>query len=987
MLALLGLASLMVVALSEDPHEDEFPRPVILLLGPTGVGKSSLANTLLGLNEGSQHFHVGHGTESFTKNISMKVGHWLGDADNPMFTLVDSPGTGDTNNLDCEHALETVRFMKEVVGSIDVFLLMFKGTNTRFDASMQKQLELFESVFGHKMWENVVTEISFWQYTDEAIEKRERSQQNEKFKHKDWNRVYQRKFDVGQEVPTVFIDPIYDPVNTTEKASDQFNKWTSRLWDFTEDVGPYSCRDLCSAPDSFFVGDPHISADTSLGVYQGNSTTINCYIWVSGCFRRLLSSIQWNFNGRKLIDSGNVYAGEIASNKFSKYMISTLRIENMDTAKIGEYTCSNNVGTSFGVEVNIKVDSHMGPWTKWGTCSKRCVGYYERLGTQSRTRSCRPAVNGGLSCQYQGSLTETRSCAGDDVLVTYCPDPASWSLWTHWDNCDHTCLQIGQGEPKQTRRRLCREGENSPITCETLTGPAVEERNCLPVPKICPVSVKFGKWAAWSDCSQDCATGDFSTVGGQFRNRTCEGNTITCQSFQTLQVRSCNVHRCPEHGSWQQWLSWTTCYQACGKGRRRRRRFCTEPRYGGQECQGEDREIEDCNNGLCEDKELYKLRIVEWEMNHPDLEIPITEDWIFIAQMETAVGYSARTPSGERWKSSVHRFTFYENVLDKVENLLETETNNKNAREKRSLNPGLNYYNTNMDESLKKMTKFADDLDDASKKFGIAGVVTGSASIAGGVMAGLGIILAPLTIGASLAFTIAGTALGLGTGLAGLISSLVEEYGYNAEYMNKFQSQSRDVLTQTNLMAKFVDGYISSMKDAEEFVNSERGIHVFKVIESTMKIGWFASSAFQQIDKLKSGITWFRMGYFFRSDKTIPIAAKFRKFALPRNYIKLSEQLAGKQIAVPNFVAKGVNKIARKELINPGKVLVKGGTSLSKGISAVTSFVAIGFGIWDTINGARKIREGSVLSDEFRKVICPLRKARIDINKVFVLIT
>ena len=544
-LALLILCCHVETIFSIDPPAQDFPHPVILLLGPTGVGKSSLANTLLGHSYGPQSFPVGHGTESFTRNISLETGHWLGDSSNQKFSLVDTPGTGDTANMDCEHAMTTVKFLKEVIGTIDIIVLMFKGTNPRFDASMQKQLELFESVFGHKMWKNVVTEISFWQYTKEAIEEREKRHQNEEFKHNDWNEVYQKKFNVDIEIPTIFIDPIYHASKASERESKEFTKWTSELWEFAEVNSPYSCRDLCSAPESFFVGDPLIPTEGVLGVYQGNSTTISCYVWISGCYKTSLGSVHWNFNGKEIQDTGNVYSGEVTSNKFSKYMISSLTIENVNEDQVGAYTCVNTVGISSPVEVKIKYDSQLEPWSEWGACSKPCVDYYDRLGSQSRTRGCKPAVNGGIGCRYHGSMIETRSCAGDDGLVTFCPNPASWSLWTHWENCDHTCLRVGQEKPKQTRRRLCREGENSPVTCQTNPGSAVEERDCLPVPKTCPNSVKFGDWTGWSACSQECVTADFSMVGGQTRNRTCQGNLQTCQSFQTLQVRSCNLHRCP----------------------------------------------------------------------------------------------------------------------------------------------------------------------------------------------------------------------------------------------------------------------------------------------------------------------------------------------------------------------------------------------------------------------------------------------------------
>ena len=49
--------------------------------------------------------------------------------------------------------------------------------------------------------------------------------------------------------------------------------------------------------------------------------------------------------------------------------------------------------------------------------------------------------------------------------------------------------------------------------------------------------------------------------------------------------------------------------------------------------------------------------------------------------------------------------------------------------------------------------------------------------------------------------------------------------------MNQFEKQSRAAMTETNLMQQFVERYFDSLAEAEEFVNSDRGLHVFKLIE------------------------------------------------------------------------------------------------------------------------------------------------------------
>ena len=171
------------------------------------------------------------------------------------------------------------------------------------------------------------------------------------------------------------------------------------------------------------------------------------------------------------------------------------------------------------------------------------------------------------------------------------------------------------------------------------------------------------------------------------------------------------------------------------------------------------------------DEEVYKARVLEQAMSHPRLQVPISEDIHFILEMEDAVQYSARTPSGEKWRNPADRLAFYEEVQDVIPDLLQS----RSIREKRSedQNKGLTYYKENMEETLDKMEKMADDLDDAAKKFGISQTVEGGAGIASGVLTGLGFLglfLAPITGGISIGLTVAGTVLGVAAGLQGFVS-------------------------------------------------------------------------------------------------------------------------------------------------------------------------------------------------------------------------
>ncbi|XP_073086339.1 adhesion G protein-coupled receptor B1 isoform X2 [Manis javanica] len=245
-------------------------------------------------------------------------------------------------------------------------------------------------------------------------------------------------------------------------------------------------------------------------------------------------------------------------------------------------------------------------WSLWGECTRDCGG-----GLQTRTRTCLPApgIEGG-GCE--GVLEEGRLCNRKACSPAGRPNSRSQSLRStdarRRDELGDELQQFGFpapqtgdpaaeewspwsvcsstcGEGWQTRTRFCVSSSYS-TQC---SGPLREQRLCN-TSAVCPVHGAWDEWSPWSLCSSTCGR------GFRDRTRTCRppqfgGNPCEGPEKQT---KFCNIALCPVDGNWNEWSSWSTCSASCAQGRQQRTRECNGPSYGGAECQGHWVETRDC---------------------------------------------------------------------------------------------------------------------------------------------------------------------------------------------------------------------------------------------------------------------------------------------------------------------------------------------------------------------------------------------------------
>ncbi|KAM9723597.1 adhesion G protein-coupled receptor B1 isoform 3-T3 [Menidia menidia] len=247
-------------------------------------------------------------------------------------------------------------------------------------------------------------------------------------------------------------------------------------------------------------------------------------------------------------------------------------------------------------------------WGQWAQCSSECGG-----GIQTRTRSCQSPPEESFLCEgvvEEGRPCNSQSCTGKGRHLSRSQSLRSVDSRKR-DDADkprggqkspQTDSVSGEewsawsvcsatcGEGWQSRTRFCVSSSYS-TQC---SGPLREQRPCNNS-AVCPVHGTWDEWSPWSLCSSTCGRGYRSRTRTctppQFGGDPCEG--------PEKQTKFCNIAVCPVDGVWNEWSSWSSCSASCSNGTMQRTRECNGPSYGGSECRGEWLETVDCFLGEC----------------------------------------------------------------------------------------------------------------------------------------------------------------------------------------------------------------------------------------------------------------------------------------------------------------------------------------------------------------------------------------------------
>ncbi|CAK9029514.1 AIG1 family protein [Durusdinium trenchii] len=177
--------------------------PVVVLLGPVGVGKSLLATALAGLPPSNRIFKVGDSAQAVTLEAVCHRCRWFGRASEEELVLVDPPGVGD-GEKDTTRLAQVVRLLRDL-GSVSLFVVVLNSEQPRIGSVLENLLRLMEECFGRRFWRHVA--LVFTRYYTDARSARRRGSKTKDMLRDEFSMALATQFPHSQQERTLAADP------------------------------------------------------------------------------------------------------------------------------------------------------------------------------------------------------------------------------------------------------------------------------------------------------------------------------------------------------------------------------------------------------------------------------------------------------------------------------------------------------------------------------------------------------------------------------------------------------------------------------------------------------------------------------------------------------------------------------------------------------------------------------------------------------------
>ena len=176
---------------------------------------------------------------SCTSKTTIGTGSWLGSGE--LFTVVDTPGFGDSSDRDVQFIQDMMDVLNNDLGYTHSIMLVVQGSTPRFSSGLQAMIKQMTAIFGASWWDFLIIGVSKWSYSQAMVDLRKENCEfypddcrDEAWFKREFSQQINETFGIDRTLTFVFTEAFSQ---TTRNKGDvqQQKHWrqeTDKIWQF-----------------------------------------------------------------------------------------------------------------------------------------------------------------------------------------------------------------------------------------------------------------------------------------------------------------------------------------------------------------------------------------------------------------------------------------------------------------------------------------------------------------------------------------------------------------------------------------------------------------------------------------------------------------------------------------------------------------------------------------------------------------------------------
>jgi len=235
-------------------NAEKYASPRIVVLGASGVGKSTFASALLNRSSDIESVtntscfkkgRIGNNDGGATTAACELEDYFLGDPGKGKITVVDTPGLGMRAGEDTSSGKKIVRKLRDEIKYVHAFAMLYKKSDNRLSEERLAVLQFYIDIFGEDFLKNVIFVATWWDYEDDQSETSLLWLQDQKNNSQKKDGLQLAKLKHTDKIKAIYFEPWSELDDETQRRKHIGN--LTELYNWARDQTPFECLTINEA--------------------------------------------------------------------------------------------------------------------------------------------------------------------------------------------------------------------------------------------------------------------------------------------------------------------------------------------------------------------------------------------------------------------------------------------------------------------------------------------------------------------------------------------------------------------------------------------------------------------------------------------------------------------------------------------------------------------------------------------------------------------